>query len=83
MVTTYEKRQRYPQRYARKDARTRIYQVMFDDKNSAKINDPCKRELWPTYNQAHAVDVYLTYRQQAHFSPERDAELRAILKIKD
>lgn len=79
MTTTAEKRKAFPTRYARKDARTRIYRALFGKSEWRFAKDPVddnSRKL-PTYwDHQTATKVFESNIEIAAFDPARRTQLQ-------
>jgi hypothetical protein len=89
VTVTEIKRAKYPARYARKDARTRIYRAVFGDAqghdpNGNPAENPYRRHYATDKQDArrqlqHAENVFKEYERVAQLSPfRRGSVLRAL-----
>jgi hypothetical protein len=79
-TVTAEKREFFPVRYVRKDARTAIYRALYGrpDTNYHPVNDPVldpSRELPDHWEHKTAAKIFEKHIDDAQFSASKRAEL--------
>jgi len=76
---TQVRRDQFPARYARKDARRAIYNAIYEPSNKLQ---PSQRQRRADYNQQHAAETFLNHWDVAEFPANTLASLCDLLKIK-